>query len=38
MSGTAWFANEIRGRHVLIGHVAFFGLIFLPTAFSSITP
>ena len=29
MSGTAWFANEIRGRHVLIGMIAFFGLIFL---------
>ena len=29
MSGTAWFSNEIRGRHVLIGMVAFFGLIFL---------
>ena len=29
MSGTAWFYNEIRGRHVLIGIVAFFGLIFL---------
>jgi nitrogen fixation protein FixH len=29
MTGTAWFSNEIRGRHVLIGMVAFFGLIFL---------
>ena len=29
MSGTAWFANDIRGRHVLIGMIAFFGLIFL---------
>jgi nitrogen fixation protein FixH len=29
MSGTIWFANEIRGRHVLIGFIAFFGLIFL---------
>ena len=29
MSGTAWFANGIRGRHVLIGFVAFFGVIFL---------
>jgi len=29
MSGTTWFANEIRGRHVLIGLIAFFGLIFL---------
>jgi nitrogen fixation protein FixH len=29
MNGTSWFANEIRGRHVLIGLVAFFGLIFL---------
>ena len=29
MSGTTWFANEIRGRHVLIGMIAFFGLIFL---------
>ena len=29
MNGTAWFANEIRGRHVLIGMIAFFGLIFL---------
>jgi nitrogen fixation protein FixH len=29
MTGTAWFSNEIRGRHVLIGMIAFFGLIFL---------
>ena len=29
MNGTAWFANEIRGRHVLIGFIVFFGLIFL---------
>ena len=29
MSGTAWVSNEIRGRHVLIGMTAFFGLIFL---------
>lgn len=29
MGGTAWFANEIRGRHVLIGMIAFFGVIFL---------
>jgi nitrogen fixation protein FixH len=29
MNGTAWFANEIQGRHVLIGMIAFFGLIFL---------
>jgi nitrogen fixation protein FixH len=29
VSGTAWFSNEIRGRHVLIGMLAFFGLIFL---------
>jgi nitrogen fixation protein FixH len=29
MNGTAWFANEIRGRHVLIGFLVFFGLIFL---------
>ena len=29
MSGTAWFANEIRGRDVLIGMIDFFGLIFL---------
>jgi nitrogen fixation protein FixH len=28
MDGTAWFANEIKGRHVLLGLVAFFGLIF----------
>jgi nitrogen fixation protein FixH len=28
MTGTAWFANEIKGRHVLIGLVAFFGVIF----------
>lgn len=28
MTGTAWFANEIRGRHVLIGLIVFFGLIF----------
>lgn len=29
MNGTAWLANEIRGSHVLIGLVVFFGLIFL---------
>ena len=29
MSATAWFTSEIRGRHVLIGLLAFFGLIFL---------
>ena len=29
MNGTSWFANEIRGRHVLIGFLVFFGLIFL---------
>ncbi len=29
MNGTAWFTNEIRGRHVLIAMVAFFGLIAL---------
>ena len=29
MSDTAWFADELRGRHVLLGLVAFFGLIFL---------
>ena len=29
MSATAWFADGVRGRHVLLGLVAFFGLIFL---------
>jgi nitrogen fixation protein FixH len=29
MSETAWFADGLRGRHVLLGLVAFFGLIFL---------
>lgn len=29
MTGTAWFANEIRGRHVLFGLIVFFGMIFL---------
>ena len=29
MSATAWFTSEIRGRHVLIGLIAFFGLVFL---------
>jgi nitrogen fixation protein FixH len=29
MSDTAWFADGLRGRHVLFGLVAFFGLIFL---------
>jgi len=29
MSDTAWFADGLRGRHVLLGLVAFFGLIFL---------
>jgi nitrogen fixation protein FixH len=28
MSDTAWFADGLRGRHVLLGLVAFFGLIF----------
>jgi nitrogen fixation protein FixH len=28
MSATAWFADGVRGRHVLLGLVAFFGLIF----------
>ena len=38
MSGTAWFANEIRGRHVLIGMIAFFGLIFLANGIFLYTP
>jgi nitrogen fixation protein FixH len=29
MSETTWFADGLRGRHVLLGLVAFFGLIFL---------
>ena len=29
MSETAWFADGLRGRHVLLGLVVFFGLIFL---------
>ena len=29
MSETAWFADGLRGRHVLLGLVGFFGLIFL---------
>ena len=29
MSDTAWFADGLRGRHVLLGLVGFFGLIFL---------
>jgi nitrogen fixation protein FixH len=29
MSETAWFADGLRGRHVLLGLIAFFGLIFL---------
>ena len=29
MSETAWFADGLRGRHVLLGLVAFFGAIFL---------
>jgi nitrogen fixation protein FixH len=29
MSDTAWFAEGLRGRHVLLGLVTFFGLIFL---------
>jgi nitrogen fixation protein FixH len=29
MSETAWFAKGIEGRHVLIGFIAFFGVIFL---------
>lgn len=29
MSETMWFADGLRGRHVLLGLIAFFGLIFL---------
>ncbi len=29
MTRTVWLTNEIRGRHVLIGLIGFFGLIFL---------
>ena len=29
MSETAWFAKGIEGRHVLLGFIAFFGVIFL---------
>jgi nitrogen fixation protein FixH len=29
MSETAWLGDGLRGRHVLLGLVAFFGLIFL---------
>ena len=29
MSETVWFADGIKGRHVLLGFIAFFGVIFL---------
>ena len=29
MSGGAWLADGIKGRHVLLGFLAFFGVIFL---------
>ena len=29
MSETVWFAKGIEGRHVLLGFIAFFGVIFL---------